>query len=244
MAKGIVDVNVLSEMEDSNVILVLGCGGGLPNDLHLIEERKGLTLKRGNVTREITLIQEQGDECAFNYMEMSSETAQQLGLKNGDRVILDYTSETKTLQIQRLNTSFANGLLLLDTRKNRNGVITIGYALLSWLGIPEEIAGDTIVISKDSVSKRLRVVIPDNELDETFRMSSSTLKALGLVPRKKWRLAYNQTTKVLTVVTKTSAAAGISKKTAKAARPVRKRLQTSLHGKKQPKQVKTKPRQH
>lgn len=244
MAKGIVDVNVLSEMEYNYVNLVLGCGGGLPNDLHLITDTEGLMLKRGNVISEITLVQEKGDECSFNYMEMSPEIAQKFALKHGDRVVLDYKADTKTLQMQRLNSSSASGLLLLDPRKNRDGVITIGYALLSWLGIPEDAAGTMITVNNGSISRRLRVVIPENELDETLRMSASNLKAMGLTPRKKWKFAYNQTTKVLSVVTNKSVEAGISKNVKRAAKPVRKSQTPVLNHKNKPKRENTKPQDH
>ncbi|WP_028549847.1 hypothetical protein [Paenibacillus sp. UNC451MF] len=235
MAKGIVDVYVSTEMEDSSVNLVLDCGGGLPNDLHLIEDRTELTLRRGSVNSEIELIQEKGNECAFNYMEISSETAQRFGLKSGDRVVLDYRPATKTLSMQRLNSSTAFGILLHDPRKNRDRVITIGYALLSQLGIPEDVAGQNITLTRGTISKQLRVIIPQNELDETFRLSASNLKAMSLSPRRKWKLSYNQTTKIITIV---DTITGISKQVKRTVKPVRKSKSTALPNKRQPKKTK------
>ena len=245
MAKGIVDVNVWAEMENDRIILVLDCAGGWPNDLRLIPDRESITVKRGNVSSQITMVQEQGNECAFNYLEMSAETARTFGLQHGDRVQLTYNEETKTLQMQRLNSSSAQATLLLDSRRNKDEVITIGYVLLSWLGIPDHAVGSTITLSRGTVNKKLKVVVPENELDEVFRMSASNIKAMGLTPRKKWKLTYDQDKRTLNISSNASSTtAGSSRKSKRSASTVRSAQSARLQHYKPAKTAKNKARKH
>lgn len=191
MPKGIVDVSINENKDPNSVALVLNCGYGPPSELHSIPDRAELLLKRGDKEHQTVFLHERGHECAYNYIELSPQTAGALGLKNGERYILDY-SGTRTVTMERLATSAAPGLLLSETGKNKDGVIQIGYALLSKLGIPDTAAGRSITFAKGSVSKRLKLIVPENELDETFRLSPANQKAFGLTASKMWELAYNQ----------------------------------------------------
>ncbi|MFD0678687.1 MULTISPECIES: hypothetical protein [unclassified Paenibacillus] len=210
MAQGVVDVYVSKDQSENSLMLIANCGGGLPNDLHLIRDGAKVTLKRGDIEKSIVVNHEIGAECAFNYIEMDTNTAKTFGLQDGNRVLLNYDSESRNLQIQRLTKSRANGLLRPDPRKTRTGAIIIGYSLLSLLGIPHK-PGTSITLRLNSVSQKMKVLIPSNELDSDLRLAPSTLRKFGLVPGKFLTLEYDQISKTLSVLN-TSAIASKQRK--------------------------------
>ncbi|NOU96138.1 hypothetical protein GC093_23350 [Paenibacillus sp. LMG 31456] len=219
MAQGVVDVIVSKDQNENSLVLVANCGGGLPNDLHLIRDGAEVTLKQGDIEKSVVVNHEAGAECAFNYIEMNAKTAKAFGLHDGSRVLLTYDSESKDLRLQRVTKSRASGLLLSDHNKTRTGSIIIGYSLLSLLGIPTT-RGTTITIRVNSVSQRMKVLIPENELDSDFRLSPLNLRKFGLHPGKSFSLEYDQTSKTLSVLT-SSAVASKQGKPTRALRPMR-----------------------
>ncbi|MDF2960069.1 MAG: hypothetical protein K0S39_1804 [Paenibacillus sp.] len=224
MAQGVVDVYVSSDQNENTLVLITNCGGGLPNDLNAIRNGIEVTLKRGDTEKTIVVTHERGAECAFNYMEINENTAKTFGLRGGNRVALTYDPESRELKMQRLTKSRASGLLLPDPRKYRDSSIVIGYTLLCWLGIPEA-AGTSVTFRKGSASKKLKVIIPENELDTDLRLSLTNLRKFGLVPGKALMLEYDQMTKTLNVLT---AAADIASKTYKPSKPGKPANRTAL----------------
>ncbi|MFE5323273.1 hypothetical protein ACFQ88_31795 [Paenibacillus sp. NPDC056579] len=213
MLLGFVEVSITEGLNAGIVKLILNCGYDRPGDLHMIQNRAGLQLKHGKAEREVTFVEEQGDECFFSYIEISPELAKTLAIKDGQRFSLTYLEDTKTVMMKRIVTSTAYGYLLQETRKHRDDVIVIGYALLSKLGIPESVSGNAIAVKSGNMSKRARLIIPVNELDETFRLTSAIRTSLGLASGKTWRLTYNQTTKTLLIASSTTAVTRFSRNT-------------------------------
>ncbi|UQZ82500.1 hypothetical protein SK3146_01657 [Paenibacillus konkukensis] len=210
MATGVVDVYESEDLKDNQIVLV-ACGAGLSGELRTIPNGAGLTLKKAAIESKIVVRHESGSECPFSYMEIGPALAKTFGLKNGQRVSLDFSPGTGALLLYPQTVSSSSGLLLAELRKGREGAIVIGYALLSWLGIPEKAAGTAITLTRGAASKKLRLIIPANELDETFRLTPATMRSFGLAPRRKWRLSYNRTTRTLQL----SAAAALPKRVKK-----------------------------
>ncbi|OXM86768.1 hypothetical protein [Paenibacillus rigui] len=198
MAKGVVDVYISKELDDNTAILYVDCAMGIPHNLNTIRSGTVVVLQRDEVKRDVRLIQDSDKESSYNYMEISPDNARKLGIRDGMRFILTYDANDKTIQMRHLASCRAIGMLYSDPRKNYDGVISIGYALLSWLGIN---ATETYIsLTKGSLTKKLKLSIPENELEEYFRLSPSNLRAFGLLPRKKHKLEYSQTTKTLRIV--------------------------------------------
>lgn len=204
MAKGVVDVYISEDADNDTIILYTDCASGIPHNLNTIRSGTMITLRRENVQSEVKAVQDSDKESGFNYMEISPDNARRFGIKDGMRFVLDYEENGKTLKITRLLACRAYGLLLADTRKNRDDVISIGYALLSWLGISR--SDKSITLTKGSLTKKLRLSIPENELDDNFRLSPANLRAFGLLPHKRLKLEYNQVTKTLRILGRNSVA--------------------------------------
>jgi hypothetical protein len=219
VAKGVVDVHVSKDLEDNAIILVVDCASGLPNDLNTISSGTRLTLQRGDVSSEMKVVHEHNHENSFNYMEVNADTASRFGIKDGMRFILSYDSNEKLLQMYRLIISRAYGLLLPDSSRYKENTITIGYTLLSWLGISDTVS--YITVTKGATSKRFRVRIPENQLDDDFRLSPTHMKAFQLPPRKRFKLEYNQSSKTLHL--NTVAVAAVSKRPKRSPLPLQRK---------------------
>jgi hypothetical protein len=199
VANGIVDVYVSKELAENTIGIIYNCEGGLQNDLHLIRDGHDVTLQRGDLDGRVRVVHEQGSDCSFNYIEVDPTTARKFRLRNGSRFTIDYEPKDNKLRMRRLTTSQAYGLLTAEQRKSRDGSIVIGYTLLSWLGIPSK-PNTVVTFASGSTSKKLKVVIPDNELETDFRLTAANLLKFELAPGKKWGLEYNQLTQTMRVV--------------------------------------------
>ncbi|WP_240414261.1 hypothetical protein [Paenibacillus periandrae] len=220
MASGVVDIQVSKELAENTMVIIYNCEGGLPNDLHLIRDGYEVTLQRADLEGKVRIVHEQGNDCSFNYIEVDPLTARKFRMRHGSRFILNYDPNVNRLRIRRITTSQAHGYLVSEPRKHRDGSIIIGYTLLSWLGIPST-SNLVITLDNGSISKKLRVVIPENELETDFRLTALNMRRFRLTPRKKWGLVYNQLTQTLKVM---PTAATVSRRTRpRPAKPTRRR---------------------
>lgn len=199
MASGVVDIQISKELAENTMVIIYNCEGGLPNDLHLIRDGHEVTLLRANLEGKVKVVHEQGSDCSFNYIEVDPLTARKFRMRHGSRFILDYDQNVNQLRIRRITTSQAYGLLITEPRKNRDNSIIIGYTLLSWLGIPR-LPNLVITVVNGSITKKLKVVIPENELETDFRLTPVNLRRLRLSPGKKRGLSYNQLTQTMKVL--------------------------------------------
>jgi hypothetical protein len=188
----------------------------------------------------VKIIHEQGTDCAFNYIEVDPVTARKFRLRNGSRFMLDYEPNESKLRMRRVTTSQANGKLLVEPRKNRDRTIVIGYTLLNWLGIPS-MPNSMLTLSMGSTSKKLKVEIPDNELETDFWLTVANLRKFRLSPGKKWGLEYNQLTQTLRVVSTASTA---SRRASSILRSRLLRLKAKLSKLAKNKKSKPKPSRH
>ena len=209
MAKGVVDVYVSKDLDDSTIVLFVDCATGIPHNLNTIRTGTPVVLQRESVKAEVRLVQDSDKESGYNYMEMSPDNAKRFGIRDGMRFVLSQEDNGKTLTMRRITSSRALGLLLPDPGKKRDDRISIGYALLSWLGISS--SEPSITITKGSRTKKMKLTIPENELDDDFRLSPANLRAFGLLPRKRHKLEYNQATKTLRIFSQASVASAKQK---------------------------------
>ncbi|MEK3721062.1 hypothetical protein [Paenibacillus sp. FSL H8-0034] len=199
MASGVVDIQVSKELAENTMVIIYNCEGGLPNDLHLIRDGYEVTLQRADLEGKVRVVHEQGSDCSFNYIEVDPLTARKFRMRHGSRFTLNYDPNVNRLRIRRITTSQAHGFLVSEPRKHRDGSIIIGYTLLSWLGIPST-PNMVITVANGSISKKLKVVIPENELETDFRLTPINMRRFGLRPGKKWGLVYNQLTQTMKVM--------------------------------------------
>ncbi|SFK67461.1 hypothetical protein SAMN03159341_10135 [Paenibacillus sp. 1_12] len=218
MASGVVDIQVSKELAENTMVIIYNCEGGLANDLHLIRDGHEVTLQRADLEGRVRIVHEQGSDCSFNYIEVDPLTARKFRMRNGSRFTLNYDPDVNRLRLRRITTSQAYGLLKTEPRKHRDGSIIIGYTLLSWLGIPS-LPNQIITLANGSISKKLKVIIPDNELETDFHLTAVNLRRFGLAPGKKWALSYNQLTQTMKVLPAAATASRRAKpKTAKSVR--------------------------
>ncbi|MCZ8514697.1 hypothetical protein O9H85_20160 [Paenibacillus filicis] len=196
MARGILDVIVSDSMDDNEIILVTECYNGYAEELQTIAEGAVVTLKKGDSEREVKVLREKGDECAFHYMEVGNETASELGLVDGARYLLEYDAVDSTIKLTRVKVSRAQVPVRVDRTSAGKDRITIGYSLLSQLGMTTD-NSKAAVLKDGKETAKLRFHIPENELDGSFRVPSFVAAMFGLQDGELCQLEYNQTTKVL-----------------------------------------------
>ncbi|TVY11989.1 hypothetical protein [Paenibacillus cremeus] len=197
MARGILDLWVSKSVSASEIVLVTDCYNGFPHDLHILQPGDEVTLMRGGIELpQITIVREKADECAFHYMELNPETAKKLGLKHGSRYRLTYDEESAQLMFNSMPTSRVNVPITIERSQNRQNRVVIGYSLLSMLGGTEN-PPSQLRIKKGPTTLKLRLVVPENELDEDFVLPSQAAAKLGLNSSDSHWLEYNQVTRML-----------------------------------------------
>ncbi|WP_461480243.1 hypothetical protein [Paenibacillus sp. PvR052] len=192
------DVSVSKQLGQNEMNLVLDCMNGLPHDLRVLQDGALITMKHDDAERQVLVTRGKGDECGFHYIEVGTETANALRLRDGVRYRVHYDESTKILTLTRALVSRVQVPLKTDRKKKKEPTVTIGYALLCMLGMAEK-RPSLITLNRGSVTVKLRLSVPNNELDRGFLLSSEIAAMLGLTQGQACLLEYNQSTKVLTL---------------------------------------------
>ncbi|AFH64935.1 hypothetical protein ACVNS2_29980 [Paenibacillus caseinilyticus] len=198
MAYGIVDISVSDQMEDTAAALVLDCYNSFPHDLDSIRSGVSVVMKNNNTERSVRLYREQGDECGFPYLELSSAAAKALGLKDGYRYQIDYNEMGGTLTFRRVTLSRVMAPIDVSTDRSREAAVTMGYSILSMLGLAEQ-RGSYVSVKKGGTTHKLRLIVPENELDEEVWLSPAAAAKLGISGGNEHLLEYSQSSRVLYV---------------------------------------------
>ncbi|TDF97723.1 hypothetical protein [Paenibacillus piri] len=200
MAQGVVDVYISNELKDKSLMLISNCEGGPANDLHVIPDGTELSLILGETAQNVVVTHSQSTECSFNYIEIDEQTAKTFGLQDGSRVMLTYNAGRNELRLQRLTKNTATGLILANPRKQAAHSIIIGYRLLSKLGIPGQ-PGMHVTLRKGPLSKRLKLIVPENAYSGHIRLHPGNLRRFGLNAGKSTPLEYDQSSRTLRIAT-------------------------------------------
>ncbi len=187
MASGRVDL-FIAKLPLHAVVLNLNCSER-PSGLLSIPRNAQLTLKRGRDKQQIQLQLLEGRECFADFMEMSLELARQFRLTAFRRYTLVYNSGEQTLTISPSPHSQATALIVPGSASA--GTLTVGYELLSRLGIPER-QGLIIRVRKGKHLAKLRLHVPANLADDRLRLSPQWLRNWGLASNQKHLVQFDQ----------------------------------------------------
>lgn len=192
---GILDVWVSSDVDASSMVLVTDCMNGYPHELYGLQDGMTVTLSKGSEEKEVRIVRESSNECSFHYMELHPQTAKQLGLANGSRcrVTLDDKMEMK---IAPVSVSRYHANVQIERHPSRQQRIVMGYSLLSMLGIRHP-AKSAITVKRNASPVKLRLHVPENELDESCILPVQAAVKLGITQNGTYLLEYNHATRVL-----------------------------------------------
>ncbi|UUZ89358.1 hypothetical protein LJK87_24690 [Paenibacillus sp. P25] len=199
MARGTLDVVISDSVADGDITLVTECYNGYSEELQSIPDKAVILLKKGDKEKNLTVIREKGDECAFHYMEVSPQTAKDLDLKGGARYLLEYNEMNQTASLTRITVSRVQTAVKLDRSAAGKNRISVGYASLSQLGLTPD-PRRLWIMKEGKANARLRFSVPQNELDDSFRVSSAVAARFGMREGDNCTLEYNQATRTLQCV--------------------------------------------
>ncbi|MFC5402020.1 hypothetical protein [Cohnella soli] len=179
MASGRLDL-FIAKLPVNQVVLTLNCGS-TGSELLRIPRKTPITLKRGTIKQTIELQYLEGRECFADFMEMNYALARQFQLTALRRYSLTYAEAEQTITIAPAPLS--ETVSTLTTSTLGAGTLSVGYELLSRLGIPER-QGMVIKVRHGKNIARMRLHIPANLSDDRIRMPSYWIQ--------KWKLSANQ----------------------------------------------------
>ncbi|MEK0315933.1 hypothetical protein [Cohnella sp. 56] len=199
MISGILDF-IVNDLPDRTVHMTTDCAYGDDNPLSAIEDGTELTFTYGRQSVEARIRLRSGGECFHGSFEMGEALARRLGLPAGRRYKLTYAPDDKTMTIVAAPVSSVRASLTHGPKLGSR-VLSIGYGLMSKLGLPESGArqGSEITVRHGSSSSKLRVATPSNLFDGGLRLHPSAAGALGLKAGVPYTWTYDQRARALVV---------------------------------------------
>ncbi|QMV40080.1 hypothetical protein [Cohnella cholangitidis] len=179
MATGRLDL-FISKLPLHTVVLTLNCSDSA-SELLAIPHNVTVTLKRGTIKQAIQIQFLEGRECFADFMEMNFALARRFQLTALRRYSLTYNPADRSLTVKPSPLSDTSALLMTSTLGS--GTVSVGYELLSRLGIPER-QGTIIKVRQGKNVTRMRLHVPANLSDDRLRLPNHWLQ--------KWKLNANQ----------------------------------------------------
>lgn len=193
MATGRLDLYI-AKIPNNTVVLTLGCTNSA-SELLAIPRNTPLVLSRGTIKAHNVNVQFlEGRECFADFMEMNYALAQRLQMQALRRYSLAYMSAAKSLTIQPTPINEATAIIHSQAAAN----ISIGYELVSRLGIPER-QGLPIRVRNGKYIAGLRLQVPANLSDDRMRLPQYWLTKWRLAPNVPYKLIYDQRYSVLSL---------------------------------------------
>lgn len=180
MASGRLDL-FIAKLPLQTVVLTLNCSD-TASELLTIPRNTPLTLQRGTTKQTIQLQFLEGRECFADFIEMNYVLARQFQLFALRRYLLTYNPQDRSLTIKP--TPLSDTVAVLTASTQSAGTLSVGYELLSRLGIPER-QGSLVKVRQGKNMANFRLQIPANLSDDRLRLPSIWLQ--------KWKLGNNQT---------------------------------------------------
>jgi hypothetical protein len=194
MASGRLDL-FIAKLPIDTVVLTLNCSDSA-SELLSIPRKTPLYLKRGTIMQAIQLQFLEGRECFADFMEMNFALARQFKLKALRRYLLTYNPSDQTLTVTP--SPLSETTAILSSSLISSGTLSVGYELLSRLGIPER-QGSLIKVRHGKNLARFRILVPGNLSDERLRLSSGWLKKWKLKANHAHVLLYDQRNSTLSL---------------------------------------------
>ncbi|MFB9273525.1 hypothetical protein [Cohnella cellulosilytica] len=187
MASGRVDL-FIAKLPLHTVVLTLNCSE-TASELLSIPRNAKLTLKRGKVKQQIQLQFLEGRECFADFIEMNFALARQFQLTALRRYTLTYNPGDQSLTISP--SPHSETAALIASGPVSAGTLSVGYELLSRLGIPER-QGSVIKVRSGKNLAKLRLHVPANLSDDRLRLSSQWLQKWKLSPNHNHQVQFDQ----------------------------------------------------
>jgi hypothetical protein len=194
MASGRFDL-FIAKLPIDTVVLTLNCSDPT-SELLSIPRNAPLHLKRGTIKQAIQMQILEGRECFADFMEMNYGLARRFQLSALRRYLVTYNDSDQTLTIKPSPLSETTAILTSSVISS--GTLSVGYELLSRLGIPER-QGLLIKIRQGKTTTRFRLLVPANLADERLRISSYWLQKWKLTANHSHLLQYDQRDSTLIV---------------------------------------------
>jgi hypothetical protein len=195
MVSGRLDL-FIAKLPINNVVLTLNCYDST-SELLTIPSNKPLILQRGKIKQTVQLQLLEGRECFADFIEMDYTLARRLQLTALRRYLLIYNPLDQTLTIKPSPLSEVTAILSSATQSSTT--LSVGYELLSRLGIPER-EGMLIKVQQGKHVASFRLHVPSNLSDERLRLSLSWLQKWKLKANHSYLLQYDQRTSTLNLI--------------------------------------------
>lgn len=180
MASGRLDL-FIAKLPIHTIVLTLNCSESA-SELLSIPRDASLFLQRGKIKQAVQLQFLEGRECFADFMEMNFALARRFQLKALSRYLLTYNPKDHTLTIKPSPISEMSAIIISSALGSGN--LSVGYELLSRLGIPER-QGSLIKLRYGKFLASFKLHVPANLSDERLRIPSYWMQ--------KWKLGANQT---------------------------------------------------
>jgi len=187
MATGRVDL-FIAKLPVRTVVLTLN-GSDAVSELLAIPRNAQIILKRGNIRQAVKLEFLEGRESFADFMEMNEALARKLQLTPLRRYLLIYNPLDRSLSISP--SPLSESVASIARSKAGIGRLSVGYELLSQLGIPER-QGAIIKVYYGRNVTRLRLHIPMNLSDDRLRLPAQLMKKWRIVPNRKYAMRFDQ----------------------------------------------------
>ncbi|MFC4599026.1 hypothetical protein [Cohnella hongkongensis] len=194
MATGRLDL-FIAKLPPHTVVLTLNCSE-MASELLTIPRTAKLTLKRGSIKQPIQLQFLEGRECFADFMEMNYALARQFKLTALRRYALTYNPSDQSLTISP--SPLSETVASLASGPVAAGALSVGYELLSRLGIPER-QGSIVTVRSGKHLAKLRLHVPANLSDDRLRLSAQWLQKWKLASNHRYTLQFDQRTATLSI---------------------------------------------
>lgn len=186
----------IAKLPVNTVVLTLNCSEASSELLSLPRGDAKLTLVRGGEKQQIQLEILEGRECFADFMEMNYALARRFQLRALRRYALTYAPDNRTLTIHPAPISgtiapVTSGAIGANT-------ISVGFELLSRLGIPER-QGMLLTVRAGGNNAKFRLHVPSNLSDDRLRFSSQWLQRWRLAVNRPHRLQFDQRNSTLSL---------------------------------------------
>jgi hypothetical protein len=192
MVSGRLDL-FIAKLPINTVVLTLNCYDST-SELLTIPCNKPLILQHGKIKQTIQLQLLEGRECFADFIEMNYELARRLQLTALRRYLLTYNPLNQALTIKSSPLSEVTAILL--SAEQSSTTLSVGYELLSRLGIPER-EGKTVKVRQGKYVASFRLHVPSNLSDERLRLPSIWFQRWNLKNNQSYLLQYDQRTSTL-----------------------------------------------
>jgi hypothetical protein len=197
MFSGTLDLCVADIPADTVYLTEGGLASGT-SALEAIGDEDTIRIQRNSVGQTVTIRFREKSELFADLLEISAPLARKLHLQHQRRYAWTYDPDERTLTLRPKPVSVCPAQVTANKRLGA-GFVSIGYELLSRLGIPER-KGTSLRIVFRAIRRTMRLYVPQNLLDRRLQMAPKTCRQLGLLPGRAYRLKFDQRTNTLTVL--------------------------------------------